>query len=155
MALKNIPVPPSRPKLDNKRFAAPALPSKAVTGTGLPRGAAPSVGVPQGTRPSVGIPGNASANPGVPSNATIGAPGMIAPPIMGGNQRVSRKSMKGVGLLGRNANLAHKKNFKDGSQDARDTDGLHTVTVSKGTMRSPAARAESKRQPVKRGKKVN
>jgi hypothetical protein len=47
-------------------------------------------------------------------------------------------------------NRNHKSAFKDGRQDARDSDGLVTVTAPKGTMRSPAAQAESKRQPVTR-----
>jgi hypothetical protein len=47
-------------------------------------------------------------------------------------------------------NRNHKAAFKDGRQDARDTDGLVTVTQPRGTMRSPASQAESKRQPVPR-----
>lgn len=130
--------------------------------------------LPEGATPAPGIPANAKRDnpprPGPDVNyqaitdeaaARIKQGGQetlakIAPgKLMGGNQRVSPKSMKGSALLGRNDNLSCKRSFKDGSQDARDTDGLHTVTVPKGTMRSPAAEAESKRQPVKRVKKVN
>jgi hypothetical protein len=132
------------------------LPRGATPSPGIPENATPSRGIPENATPSAGIPANARPSPGIPANATpsigmraIGVP-IGSGSLHGGKDRVSPKSKKGEALLGRNDNLKSKAKFKSGAQDARDTDGLVTVTQPKGTMRSPAAQAMSKRAAVKR-----
>jgi len=75
---------------------------------------------------------------------------MKKPKYLGGRKNV-RGEMQQEAQDGRQQqNRNHKADFKSGKQDGRDSDGLVTVTLPKGTMRSPAARAMSHRTAVAR-----
>jgi hypothetical protein len=129
--VKNIPLPPSPTKPDYKRFAAPKLPRTAVSGPGLPPGSEPAVGVPSTATPNPRLPASATPSAKTPRGAKIAAPEMIAPPIHGGNQRVSPKSMKGLALLGRNDNVKSKSAFKRGAHARIDPNGGSTKAKKK------------------------
>jgi hypothetical protein len=68
----------------------------------------------------------------------------------GGLKQVRGKKQQEAITGRQEQNRTHKASFKSGAQDARDSDGLVTVTSPKGTMRSPAAEEMSKRAAVKR-----
>jgi hypothetical protein len=134
-----------------REFAEPTLPGGATPAPGIPADARPS-GAP---RPGPDADYAGIAQEGVNAIKRGGSEvrakivGKVVP-AMGGNTRLRKDSMKYQALAGRVENRSAKAAFKDGSQDARDTDGLLTVTVKPGTMRSPAAKAMSKRAAVKR-----
>jgi hypothetical protein len=75
---------------------------------------------------------------------------MKKPKYLGGRKNV-RGDMQQEAQDGRQRqNRNHKASFKSGAQDARDSDGLFTVTQPRQVKRSPAARAMSHRTAVAR-----
>jgi hypothetical protein len=79
----------------------------------------------------------------------------VAPKLyLGGRKNLRGEKQVEAETNRQERNRSHKARFKDGSQDARNGDGLVTVTSPKGTMRSPAAQAMSKRAAVKRAAPV-
>lgn len=69
-----------------------------------------------------------------------------------GGRKVIQGPLQTEAQTGRqDQNRSAKADFKSGAQDARTTDGVVTVGPGRGLMRSPAAKAESKRAAVKRG----